>query len=82
MPILSRGTGGRLVPPLPARGGKGFIVLGRPRGGGGGPAPPVDPLLLSLSESGEPQLTGDVTFSAGAGITLTQVGQDIEIAVT
>jgi hypothetical protein len=53
-----------------------------PRGDGGGPAPPVDPLLSSLSEEGETQLTGDITFSGGTGITLTQVGQDIEIAVT
>lgn len=34
----------------------------------------------SISAAGEPQLTGDVTLSAGSGIALTQVGQDIEIA--
>lgn len=34
----------------------------------------------SISAEGEAQLVGDVTVSAGGGITLTQVGQDIEIA--
>lgn len=37
---------------------------------------PVD----SIAADGQPQLTGDVTLSEGTGITLTQVGQDIEIA--
>ncbi|MCI0408845.1 MAG: hypothetical protein L0191_09820 [Acidobacteria bacterium] len=34
----------------------------------------------SIAVTGAPQLTGDVTLSEGAGVTLTQVGQDIEIA--
>jgi hypothetical protein len=34
----------------------------------------------SISAQGEPQLTGHVTVSEGSGITLTQVGQDIEIS--
>lgn len=34
----------------------------------------------SISVVGEPELTGDVTVSQGGNITLTQVGQDIEIA--
>jgi hypothetical protein len=38
--------------------------------------------LLSLAAEGEVQLTGNITFSAGTGITLTQVGNDIEIAVS
>lgn len=38
--------------------------------------------VSSISATGEPQLTGDVTLSAGANVTLTQVGQDIEIAST
>lgn len=36
----------------------------------------------SISASGEPLLYNDVTLSAGTGITLTQVGQDIEIEAT
>lgn len=36
--------------------------------------------VTSISESGEAQLTGDVTLSEGDNITLTQVGQDIEIS--
>lgn len=35
----------------------------------------------SISATGEPELTGDVTLSAGDGIVLTQAGQDIEVAV-
>lgn len=38
--------------------------------------------LLSLAAEGGDHLTGNITFSAGAGITLTQVGNDIEIAVS
>lgn len=57
-------------------------MLIRPRDSAGSGSPGGDPLLSSLSEQGETQLTGDVTFSAGDGITLTQVGQDIEISVT
>ena len=64
----------------PPSGSDALLVLTAPRAGGS--SPPVDPLLSSLSEEGEAQLTGDITFSAGTGITLTQVGQDIEIAVT
>ena len=41
-------------------------------GGGGG--------VSSISKSGDTQLTGDVTLSEGSNITLTQVGNDIEIA--
>ena len=76
MPILSRGRGGVIATP-PSSGGREGIVLRRPRY----PAGSVAPLLSSLSEEGETQLTGDITFSAGTGITLTQTGQDIEIAV-
>ncbi len=36
----------------------------------------------SISKSGSAQLTGDVTLSEGANVTLTQVGQDIEVAAT
>lgn len=36
----------------------------------------------SISETGQAQLTGDVTLSEGSNVTLTQVGQDIEIAAT
>ena len=36
----------------------------------------------SISKQGEALLTGHVTVSEGAGITLTQVGQDIEIAAS
>ena len=36
--------------------------------------------LTSLSKSGESQLNGDVTLSEGSNITITQVGQDIEIS--
>lgn len=38
--------------------------------------------VSSISEEGEAQLTGDVTLSEGDGITLTQVGNDIEISST
>lgn len=36
----------------------------------------------SIAAQGEPQLTGHVTVSPGSGITLAQVGQDIEISLT
>lgn len=36
----------------------------------------------SIAKSGETGLTGDVTLSEGANVTLTQVGQDIEIAAS
>ena len=36
--------------------------------------------VSSISESGQAQLTGDVTLSEGSNITLTQVGNDIAIA--
>lgn len=39
-------------------------------------------LLDSLSEQGQTQLTGDITLSEGSNVTLTQTGQDIEIAAT
>lgn len=38
--------------------------------------------LHSLSASGQPQLAGDVTVSAGSNITLTQAANDIQIAAT
>lgn len=56
-----------------------MLVLTGPRFGGGGPAGDG---LDSLSEEGQAQLGGDITLSAGPGITLTQVGQDIEITET
>lgn len=36
--------------------------------------------VSSLSAQGDPKLTGDVTLSAGSNVTLTQTGQDIQIA--
>lgn len=42
-------------------------------GGSGGPS-------TSIGVTGEPQLTGEVTLTAGSNITLTQTGQDISIA--
>lgn len=63
----------------PPSGRDALLVLMAPRSAGT-PAPGAG--LDSLSEEGEAQLTGDITFSAGTGITLTQVGNDIEIAVT
>lgn len=59
--------------------GRGAIVL---MGVPGGSTPPPGEGLDSLSEEGETELTGDITFSEGSGITLTQVGQDIEISLT
>jgi hypothetical protein len=38
--------------------------------------------VSSLSKSGDTQLTGNVTLSAGSNITLTQSGQNIEIVST
>jgi len=38
--------------------------------------------VLSISKSGDPLLTGDVTLSEGSNITLTQVGNNIEISST
>lgn len=38
--------------------------------------------VTGISESGQPVLTGDVTLSEGANITLTQVGNNIAIAST
>jgi len=38
--------------------------------------------VKSLSKSGEAKLKGDVTLSEGANITLTQVGNDVEVAST
>jgi hypothetical protein len=51
----------------------GATVLHSHAGGGG-----VD----SIAKEGAAALTGDVTLSEGANVTLTQVGQDIEIAAT
>jgi hypothetical protein len=52
------------------------ILSKKPGGGGSGGG------VTSISESGQPALTGAVTLSEGTGVTLTQVGQDIEIAGT
>ena len=52
----------------------GTITIDAGGGGGGG----VD----SLAKNGDTQLTGDVTLSAGSNVTLTQTGQDIEIAAS
>lgn len=49
-------------------------VIGFSSGGGSGAG------VSSISNSGDPQLTGDVTLSAGANVTLTQTGNDISIA--
>lgn len=38
--------------------------------------------VSSISAEGEAELTGDVTLSEGAGISLTQAGNDIEISST
>jgi hypothetical protein len=38
--------------------------------------------VTSLAKSGDTQLTGDVTLSEGSGVTLTEVGQNIEIAAS
>jgi hypothetical protein len=38
--------------------------------------------VSSISKAGETELTGDVTLSEGTNITLTQVGNDIEISST
>lgn len=52
------------------------------RGAPSGATPPPGEGLDSLSEEGSPQLMGDITFSEGSGITLAQVGNDIEISVS
>lgn len=44
--------------------------------------PPTSGGVDSLAKSGDTQLTGDVTLSEGANVTLTQVGQDIQIAAS
>lgn len=38
--------------------------------------------VTSIAVTGQPQLTGDVTISAGLNIVLTQVGNNIEIATS
>lgn len=38
--------------------------------------------VTSIAATGEPLLTGDVTLSAGTNVTLTQTGQNIEVAAT
>lgn len=53
--------------------------------GGAAPFVPSDADVVTsvaINESGAIQLKGDVTLSEGAGIALTQSGQDIEIAGT
>ncbi len=52
------------------------VVIGRKGAGGGGSGGGV----TSLAKSGDAALTGAVTLSEGSNVTLTQVGQDIEIA--
>lgn len=47
-------------------------------GGGSGP----DEYVSSINAVGDPALTGAVTLSAGTNVTLTQVGNDIEISAT
>lgn len=44
--------------------------------------PLFNPGVLSISETGQPLLRGNVTLSEGSNITLTQTGQDISIAST
>jgi hypothetical protein len=39
-------------------------------------------IVLSVAKSGEAEIKGDITLSEGSNITLTQVGNDIEIAST
>ncbi len=50
------------------------ITHGSPSGSGSG--------VSSLSVTGDVELVGDITLSEGANITLTQVGQDIQISAT
>lgn len=38
--------------------------------------------VSSVAKDGSTPLKGDVTLSEGADVTITQVGQDIEIAAT
>lgn len=38
--------------------------------------------VTSISKSGEPQLIGDVTLSAGTNVSIVQTGQNIEIAAS
>jgi len=42
----------------------------------------ADSSVSSISKSGSSDLVGDVTLSGGTGITLNQVGQDIEIVAS
>lgn len=51
----------------------GTVTLGGGGGGGGG-------AVTSFAKSGDTPLTGAVTVSEGANITLTQTGNDIQIA--
>ena len=48
----------------------------------GAPPPALTEAVESISKAGDTPLTGDVTLSEGANVTLTQVGQDIEIAAS
>lgn len=77
MTVLSRGRGGILTGSPPS-GGEALLVLTAPRGAGT-PVPPGDE-LESLAAEGETELGGDITLSEGTGITLTQVGNNIEIS--
>lgn len=47
---------------------------------GGGGSSGASAGVSSVSKSGSAQLTGDVTLSQGANVTLTQIGNDIAIA--
>lgn len=38
--------------------------------------------MSSLAASGQPKLTGDVTLSAGLNVTLTQIGQNVQVAAS
>lgn len=55
-------------------GGEIVPVWAPSQGGGGG--------VSSLSEQGQTKLTGDVTLSAGSNVTLTQTGQNIQVAAS
>jgi len=49
------------------------LITAATNGSGGG--------VSSFAKSGDTPITGDVTISEGANVTLTEVGQDVQIAV-
>jgi hypothetical protein len=55
-------------------------ILGRGSSGSGGGGPGSG--VTSIAKSGDSGLAGAVTLSEGDGVTLTQVGQDIEVAAS